>query len=123
MRVAPGGRVLRTLLAVGEHLNFTRAADDLGLTPAAVSYQIKEIEEQVGVQLFIRTSRSVRPTEAGTILCEGRSIATPDPSRVGVVFQEASLFPWLTAVENVGRNDPCPCGSGKKYKKCHGAEV
>ncbi|MBN2566267.1 MAG: SEC-C domain-containing protein, partial [Candidatus Eisenbacteria bacterium] len=24
-------------------------------------------------------------------------------------------------VEKVGRNDPCPCGSGKKYKKCHGA--
>jgi preprotein translocase subunit SecA len=24
--------------------------------------------------------------------------------------------------EKVGRNDPCPCGSGKKYKKCHGAE-
>jgi preprotein translocase subunit SecA len=24
---------------------------------------------------------------------------------------------------HVGRNDPCPCGSGKKYKKCHGAEV
>ena len=23
--------------------------------------------------------------------------------------------------ENVGRNDPCPCGSGKKFKKCHGA--
>jgi uncharacterized protein YecA (UPF0149 family) len=23
--------------------------------------------------------------------------------------------------EQVGRNDPCPCGSGKKYKKCHGA--
>jgi uncharacterized protein YchJ len=26
-----------------------------------------------------------------------------------------------TAEEKVGRNDPCPCGSGKKYKKCHGA--
>ncbi|MDR1422933.1 MAG: SEC-C domain-containing protein, partial [Coriobacteriales bacterium] len=24
---------------------------------------------------------------------------------------------------NVGRNDPCPCGSGKKYKKCHGASA
>jgi uncharacterized protein YecA (UPF0149 family) len=24
-------------------------------------------------------------------------------------------------VPEVGRNDPCPCGSGKKYKKCHGA--
>jgi preprotein translocase subunit SecA len=27
--------------------------------------------------------------------------------------------PWA----NVGRNDPCPCGSGKKYKKCHGANA
>ena len=25
--------------------------------------------------------------------------------------------------ERIGRNDPCPCGSGKKYKKCHGAAV
>jgi preprotein translocase subunit SecA len=25
--------------------------------------------------------------------------------------------------EKVGRNDPCPCGSGRKYKKCHGATV
>jgi preprotein translocase subunit SecA len=25
------------------------------------------------------------------------------------------------AGQKVGRNDPCPCGSGKKYKKCHGA--
>jgi preprotein translocase subunit SecA len=24
---------------------------------------------------------------------------------------------------NVGRNDPCPCGSGKKFKKCHGANL
>jgi preprotein translocase subunit SecA len=27
------------------------------------------------------------------------------------------------AAPRIGRNDPCPCGSGKKYKKCHGAEV
>ena len=26
-------------------------------------------------------------------------------------------------VKKVGRNDPCPCGSGKKYKKCHGANL
>jgi preprotein translocase subunit SecA len=25
------------------------------------------------------------------------------------------------AFANIGRNDPCPCGSGKKYKRCHGA--
>jgi preprotein translocase subunit SecA len=27
----------------------------------------------------------------------------------------------VVAADKVGRNDPCPCGSGKKYKKCHGA--
>jgi preprotein translocase subunit SecA len=27
----------------------------------------------------------------------------------------------VVAGQKVGRNDPCPCGSGKKYKKCHGA--
>jgi SWIM/SEC-C metal-binding protein len=36
---------------------------------------------------------------------------------------EKMLNPTNTAVSNkVGRNDPCPCGSGKKYKKCCGAE-
>ena len=29
--------------------------------------------------------------------------------------------PVVNKVPKVGRNDPCPCGSGKKYKKCHGA--
>jgi preprotein translocase subunit SecA len=28
--------------------------------------------------------------------------------------------PFVRSVEKVGRNDPCPCGSGKKYKQCHG---
>jgi hypothetical protein len=28
----------------------------------------------------------------------------------------------VVAAQKVGRNEPCPCGSGKKYKKCHGAE-
>lgn len=43
----------------------------------------------------------LRAPSSGTILCDGKTILEPDPARVGVVFQEASLFPWLTAVENV----------------------
>lgn len=70
MRSMPGTRALRTLEAAGRHLNFTRAADELGLTPAAVSHQIKEIEEQIGLVLFTRTSRSIRLTEAGAALCD-----------------------------------------------------
>jgi preprotein translocase subunit SecA len=34
--------------------------------------------------------------------------------------QEAKRQP-IRVAQKVGRNDPCPCGSGKKYKKCHGA--
>lgn len=75
MRLIPGTRALRTLAAAGRHLNFTRAADELGLTPAAVSYQIKEIEDQLGVVLFVRTSRSVRLTEAGIVLYESATEA------------------------------------------------
>ncbi|MBP2498296.1 NitT/TauT family transport system ATP-binding protein [Methylobacterium sp. PvP062] len=41
-----------------------------------------------------------RPTQ-GNISCAGRPLVTPDPQRVGIVFQEASLFPWLTAQQNV----------------------
>ena len=66
----PGTRALKVLHAAGRHLNFSRAAEELNLTPAAVSHQIKEIEEQLGMQLFLRTSRSIRLTEAGTVLHE-----------------------------------------------------
>ena len=43
----------------------------------------------------------LRRASSGQILCDGRPILAPDPNRVGVVFQEASLFPWLTAFDNV----------------------
>ena len=42
----------------------------------------------------------------------------PEPSRTGAAVA-ADTF--VRDGEKVGRNDPCPCGSGKKYKKCHGA--
>ncbi|SCZ00735.1 transcriptional regulator GcvA [Microvirga guangxiensis] len=69
-RILPGTRALRTFEAAGRHLNFTRAAAEVGLTPAAVSHQIKEIEDQLGIVLFMRTSRNIRLTPSGTVLFE-----------------------------------------------------
>lgn len=43
----------------------------------------------------------LRHPSAGRILCAGRPVTGPDPDRIGVVFQEANLFPWLTALDNV----------------------
>lgn len=74
-RMLPGTRALRTFEAAARHLNFTRAADEVGLTPAAVSYQIKEIEDQLGVVLFTRTSRSIQLTSAGAVLFEATADA------------------------------------------------
>jgi len=74
-RMLPGTRALRTFEAAARHLNFTRAADEVGLTPAAVSYQIKEIEEQLGIVLFVRTSRSIQLTAAGAVLFEATADA------------------------------------------------
>lgn len=69
-RMLPGTRALRTFEAAGRHLNFTRAAAEVGLTPAAVSHQIREIEDQLGIVLFTRTSRSIRLTPSGALLLE-----------------------------------------------------
>jgi LysR family transcriptional regulator, glycine cleavage system transcriptional activator len=64
----PGLRTLRAFDAAAAHLNFSRAAEDMAVTPAAISNQIKELEDQIGVQLFQRTSRSMRLTKQGEVL-------------------------------------------------------
>lgn len=56
---------LRAFDAAARHMNFKRAADDLSVTPAAISQQIRTLEEFLGVELFKRTNRSLILTEAG----------------------------------------------------------
>jgi LysR family transcriptional regulator, glycine cleavage system transcriptional activator len=58
----PAMRVFEAAARLG---NFTRAAEELGMTQAAVSYQIKLLEERVGAPLFIRKARQVILTETG----------------------------------------------------------
>lgn len=55
-------------VAVAQHLNFTRAADDLGVTAGAASLQVRALEEYLGRPLFRRDGRSVQLTEDGTAL-------------------------------------------------------
>ncbi|OGU16987.1 MAG: hypothetical protein A2X61_07480 [Ignavibacteria bacterium GWB2_35_12] len=42
----------------------------------------------------------------------------PSMAKIDFVNEDNSLI--HSSVKNIGRNDPCPCGSGKKYKQCHG---
>jgi LysR family glycine cleavage system transcriptional activator len=59
---------LRAFEAVARHLNFRAAAEELSLTQSAVSRQIQSLEDEVGSALFLRHTRSVELTGAGTIL-------------------------------------------------------
>ncbi len=59
---------LRAFEAAARYLSFAKAADELAVTPAALSYQIKNLEEHLGAPLFRRLNRAVELTEAGRTL-------------------------------------------------------
>ncbi|KUJ88171.1 MAG: LysR family transcriptional regulator [Halomonas sp. 54_146] len=63
-------RHLRCFLAVAEELHFARAAERLHIEQSPLSRTIKELEEDLGEQLFVRTSRSTRLTRAGRLFLE-----------------------------------------------------
>jgi DNA-binding transcriptional LysR family regulator len=56
---------VETFLAVARHRNFRRAADELNVTPSAVTQAVRALETRLGVALFVRTTRSVGLTEDG----------------------------------------------------------
>ncbi|OJF90398.1 LysR substrate-binding domain-containing protein [Pararhizobium antarcticum] len=64
-RLLPSASSLVVFEAAGRHQNFTRAANELGMTQAAVSYAVRGLEDQLGVPLFHRVHRAVELTEAG----------------------------------------------------------
>ena len=63
-------RALRAFCAAAENESFRLAADDLYLTASAVSHQIRQLESALGVELFKRTARSLRLTDAGIALAD-----------------------------------------------------
>ena len=61
----PSLDLLKGFEAVARHLSFTKAASELFVTQSAVSRQVRQLEERLGVRLFERRTRAVRLTEAG----------------------------------------------------------
>jgi preprotein translocase subunit SecA len=55
------------------------------------------------------------PTETGEVE------STLDDEHRPAAQRADGAPPWPRGLPRVGRNDPCPCGSGKKYKHCHGS--
>lgn len=62
---------LRAFEAAARNLSFAKAAEELHVTPAAVSYQIRTLEDQLGVKLFRRLNRAIVLTDAGALAFPG----------------------------------------------------
>jgi len=64
-RALPPLNALKAFESADRHLSFTKAAAELNVTPAAVSHQVKALEDRLGVSLFHRLTRALRLTDAG----------------------------------------------------------
>lgn len=98
---------VRAFEAASRHENFSRAAEELAMTQAGVSYQIKLLEERLGARLFVRKGRGMiltdlgrriapRVTDAFTVLGEAFAIArTESDSILGITAPVTFATNWL----------------------------
>ena len=64
-------RLVEYFIAVAEELNFSRAADRLHMAQPPLSAAIRQLEQELGTELFLRTTREVTLTDAGRTLLDG----------------------------------------------------
>ncbi|MCL6728795.1 LysR substrate-binding domain-containing protein [Sphingomonas hankyongi] len=86
----PSLRSVAAFEAAARHASFTRAAEELNLTPGAISHAIKALEDRLDQQLFIREGRSVALTPAGQTLAARVRLS------LGLLSDAFDIAPWRT---------------------------
>jgi LysR family glycine cleavage system transcriptional activator len=107
-RRLPPLTALRAFEAAGRHANFARAAEELSITPAAVSQQVRSLEDFLGIRLFTRRARGVELTAAGAeytrslgllldqlALATERARRTEEPRRLTIATTPSFAARWL----------------------------
>src|SRR5436853_2819717 len=70
-QLLPPLNALRAFEAIARHLSFAKAADELHVTPAALSHQIRALEQQLGLELLHRRTRAIELTDTGRLIYPG----------------------------------------------------
>jgi preprotein translocase subunit SecA len=74
-------------------------------------------DEVTGMLMTVR----IAPAEMAEVEAPAAEpVALTETAQINVQYTQTAFEAQDPAVERVGRNDACPCGSGKKYKHCHG---
>lgn len=116
---------LECFLTVAQTLNFARAAEQLHITQPAVTQQIQSLEKELGVQLFHRTTHSVRLTDEGTLfLADARqitAIATRSKKRFSLQADRPvePLFIGCMHAQTMNRLKAPLTAMGKEYPAFH----
>lgn len=106
MRRLPPLNALRAFVTAARHLNFRRAAEELGVSQGAVAQQIRGLEQHVGLTLFERLPRGLALTEAGhhyaaplrrafDLMIEATAALRPQPQRLTLSTTPTFAAKWL----------------------------
>jgi len=100
--------------------NFARVVDDAELAMLAASFG-ERIARSPQLRQLVRNAIAAGKWRAAVALAERRLAALPGDAEAAALVAHAK--DGAARAPAAGRNDPCPCGSGKRYKHCHGAVV